>query len=152
MDVFENFLSDFLQSFSAGISASGHGPGANLRGAGAAMQAPFQRSVQLSELQQQRGLSQSEQNLRNRQAAEAAARGEYYRSQGAAITAASNLVPVQIPNGQGGTDTIMLPAKSELLPAIRPATWQESNTVNPFKLPPILLSNSTVVDRKVKDR
>ncbi len=45
-DVFENFLGQFLNSFSQGMAASGHGPGANLRGAAAAIQAPYKQDVQ----------------------------------------------------------------------------------------------------------
>jgi hypothetical protein len=60
-DVFENFLGQFMNSFSQGLQASGHGPGANLRAAGAAIQAPYRQDVQ--EFQQQQQQRQQEASL-----------------------------------------------------------------------------------------
>jgi hypothetical protein len=45
-DVFENFMGNFLNSFSQGLSAAGHGPGANLRALGAGIQAPYKQDVE----------------------------------------------------------------------------------------------------------
>lgn len=60
-DVFENFLGQFMNSFSQGMAASGHGPGANLRGAAAAIGAPYKQDVQ--EFQQQQQQRQQEASL-----------------------------------------------------------------------------------------
>jgi hypothetical protein len=54
------FLGNFLSNMSAGLAQSGHGPGANLRGAGAAMQAPYQRALQGYQLGQQQQLQQAQ--------------------------------------------------------------------------------------------
>ena len=54
------FLGNFLSNMSAGLAQSGHGPGANLRGAGAAMQAPYQRALQGYQLGQQQQLQESQ--------------------------------------------------------------------------------------------
>lgn len=42
---FEGFLGEFLDSFSKGMANSGTGPGANARGFGAGVQAPYQRQL-----------------------------------------------------------------------------------------------------------
>jgi hypothetical protein len=52
-DVFENFMGSFLNSFSQGLQAAGHGPGANGRGFGAAVQAPYRQDVQEFQQRQQ---------------------------------------------------------------------------------------------------
>jgi len=52
-DMTLNFLSQFLGNLAQGLSQAGHGPGANLRGFGAAVQAPYQRSLQDFQVQQQ---------------------------------------------------------------------------------------------------
>lgn len=52
-DMTLNFLGQFLSNMSAGLAAGGHGPGANERAAGAAMQAPYQRALQNYQVQQQ---------------------------------------------------------------------------------------------------
>jgi len=68
-NVMEGFLSELMGNFSAGLAAAGHGPGANLRGAAAAMQAPYQRDVQDYQMQQQ---EQSHQSQLAQQAAQTA--------------------------------------------------------------------------------
>lgn len=74
LNAFEGFLGDFLNAFSQGMAASGHGPGANIRGAAAAIQAPYQQQLQQyglqqqqQTLQQQRALQQSEIEQRQAQ-------------------------------------------------------------------------------------
>lgn len=57
---FENFLGQFVNSLAAGMSQSGHGPGANERGAAGAIQAPYQQSVQRFGLQQQAAANQAQ--------------------------------------------------------------------------------------------
>lgn len=52
-DMTLNFLGQFLGNLAQGLSQAGHGPGANLRGFGAAVQAPYQRSLQDFQVQQQ---------------------------------------------------------------------------------------------------
>ena len=68
LDNFEQFMGTFLTSFATGLGASGHGPGANERGAAAAMMAPYQQQVQQFQLRQQQQATQA-------QAEEAAGRG-----------------------------------------------------------------------------
>lgn len=60
LESFEGFLGQFLNAFSQGMQASGHGPGANIRGAGAAMQAPYQTALQQYGLGQQAEQRQAE--------------------------------------------------------------------------------------------
>lgn len=61
-DQFEQFLGNFMYSLGQGMSQSGHGPGANIRGAGAAMQAPYQRQLMQSQLaEQQAGTQEAQQ-------------------------------------------------------------------------------------------
>jgi len=112
LDAFESFLGDFMGAFSAGMAGGGTGPGANVRAAGIAMQAPYQRAVGQYQAGQEQQQLQAQQQLRESQSAEAAARGEYYKSQAEATRRASEYVPVQIPDGQGGFTTIQLPAKN----------------------------------------
>lgn len=64
-DMTLDFLGSFLSNLSQGLAQAGHGPGANLRGAAGAMQAPYQRELQGYQLgqqqQQQQAQVQSEQ-------------------------------------------------------------------------------------------
>lgn len=60
MDVFENFLGNFLQSFATGMSQSGHGPGANLRGAGAAIMAGPNLAMQRQQFAAEQAQRQAE--------------------------------------------------------------------------------------------
>ena len=46
LDMFEQFIGNFLNSFAAGVSAQGTGPGSFGRGLGAAMQAPYNQQMQ----------------------------------------------------------------------------------------------------------
>lgn len=64
-EFFRNMLSNFLYSFAAGAANSGTGPGANVRGAGAAILAPYQREQQQKEMaleQQKAGIAQQQAN------------------------------------------------------------------------------------------
>jgi hypothetical protein len=45
VDTPENFLTNFIGALGQGMSQSGHGPGANLRGAEAAIQASYQQAL-----------------------------------------------------------------------------------------------------------
>ena len=87
MDAFEGFLANFLQSMSAGMQVH-PGPGANLRAAGAAMQAPYQQAVNEWELRQQASNLESERQFRQ-------AQGESLRPS----------IPMTGPNGE----TVMIP-------------------------------------------
>ncbi len=60
---FEQFLGTFVNSLAQGMAASGHGPGANIRGAGAALMAPQQQQIARFQLQQQQAQGQSQQQL-----------------------------------------------------------------------------------------
>jgi hypothetical protein len=60
LDAFENFLGNFLNSFSSGMSNAGQGPAANARGFGAAVQAPYQRQVQQYQMGQQAQVQQAQ--------------------------------------------------------------------------------------------
>jgi hypothetical protein len=60
LDVFEKFLGNFMYAFSQGMAQGGTGPGANVRGAGAAMQAPYQLARQQYQLGQQQQLQQAQ--------------------------------------------------------------------------------------------
>ena len=62
-DMTLNFLSQFLGNLAQGLSQAGHGPGANLRGFGAAVQAPYQRSLQDFQVQQQAQQQQAQLGL-----------------------------------------------------------------------------------------
>ena len=109
---FEGFLGEFLDSFSKGLGASGTGPAANARGFSAGVQAPYNLALQQYGLRQQQGQVQSEEQLREAQAQEAAGRGQYMQAQAEATRRASEFVPVQIPDGQSGYTTIQLPSKN----------------------------------------
>lgn len=95
-DMTLNFLGQFLGNLAQGLSQAGHGPGANLRGFGAAVQAPYQRSLQDFQVQQ------AEQQHQAQIQAEQARTSQ--------IEAQTRLlgqsVPVTLPNGQ----QIFLPA------------------------------------------
>lgn len=67
-DEFHQFVGNFLQSFAAGMAGGGTGPGANMRGAGIAMQAPYQRELQQYQLRQQQQQLESERQLKESQA------------------------------------------------------------------------------------
>lgn len=56
---FEGFLVNFLEAMSQGFAQEGHGPGAAMRGAGAAMQAPYQQQVQQYQMDQQQKQQQA---------------------------------------------------------------------------------------------
>lgn len=60
LDAFENFLGNFLNSFSTGMSNAGTGPAANARGFGSAVQAPYQRQMQQYQAGQQQQAQQSQ--------------------------------------------------------------------------------------------
>jgi hypothetical protein len=53
-------MQQFLSNLSQGLQAAGHGPGANLRGFAAGVQAPFQRDVQQYQMQQQQQAQQAQ--------------------------------------------------------------------------------------------
>lgn len=89
LDSFEGFLGQFLNAFSQGMSASGHGPGANIRGAGAAMQAPYQQALQ------QYGLGQQQQ-MQQAQMAQEQARTEQTQEQTRML---GQMVTIQTPYG-----------------------------------------------------
>jgi hypothetical protein len=60
LNSFENFLGTFLTSLAAGYSQEGHGPGSGMRGAAAAIQAPYQQSLQQYQLGQQSQANQAQ--------------------------------------------------------------------------------------------
>lgn len=60
LDAFESFIGEFLDSFSQGLAASGRGPGANLRGLAAGIQAPYQRALQQYGVGQQAQMQQAQ--------------------------------------------------------------------------------------------
>jgi hypothetical protein len=60
LDEFEKFLGNFSVSLAQGMAQSGHGPGANIRGAGAAMMAPREQGIQNVQLQQQAAAQQAQ--------------------------------------------------------------------------------------------
>ena len=57
---FENFLGNFTYALSQGYSQEGRGPGAAMRGAGAALAAPYQLGIQQQQLAQQQQLGQAQ--------------------------------------------------------------------------------------------
>jgi hypothetical protein len=59
-DMTLQFMGQFLSNMAAGLAQSGHGPGANIRGAAGAMQAPYQRDLQQYQLQQQQQVQQAQ--------------------------------------------------------------------------------------------
>lgn len=85
LDTFEHFLGNFTMSLAQGLAASGHGPGANERGAAAAMMAPQQRALQQYGLQQQQFNTQQEANLRQQQIAASQAQTQETQARTAAI-------------------------------------------------------------------
>lgn len=64
LDAFEHFLGNFASSLASGMAASGTGPGANIRGAAAALGEPHQALVQNYQMQQQARQLESEQAVR----------------------------------------------------------------------------------------
>lgn len=68
LDHFESFLGNFVQALGAGFANEGRGPGAAYRGAGAAMQAPYQQSLQNYQAQSQVQSQQAEAQLKQAQA------------------------------------------------------------------------------------
>lgn len=90
LSVFENFLGNFLNAFSQGMAGEGHGPGAAMRGAGIAMQAPYQQQVQQFQMQQQANAQQAQNQ-------EAQGRAQLY---GAQADQMRNGQMVMGPNGQ----------------------------------------------------
>jgi hypothetical protein len=70
LDHFEGFLGNFVQALGAGFANEGHGPGAAFRGAGAAMGAPYQQSLQNYQLGQQAQAQQAENQQRQAQTAQ----------------------------------------------------------------------------------
>jgi hypothetical protein len=59
-DMTMDFLSEFLGNMAQGLSQAGTGPGANARGFGAAVQAPYQRAMQDYQVQQQAQIHQGQ--------------------------------------------------------------------------------------------
>jgi hypothetical protein len=57
---FENFLGNFTYALSQGFSQEGRGPGAAMRGAGAALTAPYQLGIQQQQFAQQQQLGQAQ--------------------------------------------------------------------------------------------
>ena len=74
-DMTLDFLGQFLGNLSQGLAASGHGPGAGIRGFSAAMMAPYQRSLQQYQLGQQQQLQEA--NIAQEQAKTQAAVQSY---------------------------------------------------------------------------
>jgi hypothetical protein len=89
-DMTLNFMGQFLANMSQGLAQAGHGPGANLRGAAGAMQAPYQREVT------QYGLGQQQQ-LHEAQIAGEQAKVGLTEAQTKLM---GQSVPVTLPNGQ----------------------------------------------------
>lgn len=92
LDAFENFLGNFAVSLASGMAASGHGPGANERGAAAAIMAPQQQNIAQFQMQQQ--------------AQEQQARIAQQQAQTQSTEEQAALVPVTLPDGT----KIQLPA------------------------------------------
>ncbi len=94
---FESFLTNFLVSLSQGLAQEGRGPGSAMRGAAAAMQAPYQQAVGQYQLNQQS------------QANQAQIQNERLKSQltAAQIEQMKTSIPVQMPNGS----LVFVPAK-----------------------------------------
>lgn len=67
LNVFENFLGNFIQALGAGFANEGHGPGAAFRGAGAAVQAPYQQAVGRYQLGLEAQQSQADTQLKQAQ-------------------------------------------------------------------------------------
>lgn len=97
LDAFENFLGNFMSSFSQGMANAGQGPAANARGFGAAAQAPYQRELQQYQLGQQAEQVQAQTSLQQAEAAKAQAQ--------------ATMVPVQ-PMGPTGPTIYLPPAEA----------------------------------------
>jgi hypothetical protein len=123
LDAFENFLGQFLDSFSKGMAASGTGPAANARGFGTAVQAPYQQQLQQYQLGQQQQAQQA-------QVGEAQARTGLIgaQTQGEDITNQINrnrlLMMGQM--GQGGNPFAMLGPLSQDEQAVANSATQEA--------------------------
>jgi hypothetical protein len=109
-DVFENFIGQFINSFSQGLQAAGHGPGANLRGLGAAIHAPYRQDVQEF---QQRQQAQAEQAQVQSERARTAQTEAQTRMIGQTSTIMTPMGPMTVPTkdlgkvqGQLGAATI----------------------------------------------
>jgi hypothetical protein len=104
---FEDFLGRFFQGFSAGMQTP-PGPGANMRAAGAAMQAPYKNDVERFQLQQQADENQARIEQQRAQTAQTQVQTQRMQTTS----------PIVLPNGQ----TMMVPndqLKSILGPVIR---------------------------------
>lgn len=96
LDVFENFLGNFLNSLGQGMANQGHGPGSWGRGFGAAVQAPMVRQ------QQQQQLEQGQEQIQGDQTRNALAQQQlaYGPAQHQAQIAALTQQPRFSPQGQ----------------------------------------------------
>lgn len=100
LEVFENFLGQFLTSFSAGLGQSGQ-RGAEGKGFAAAVNAPYQRSLQQQEFGlQERGV-ESQEGLR-------AAQEQFNRSRATQF----DLVPMTVMGPDGNPQQVMVPQNS----------------------------------------
>src|SRR5215469_10784380 len=86
---FERFIGNFLTAASAGFANAGHGPGSGMRGAGAAITAPYQ-------MQQQQAAFQQQQQLGQAQIEQEAARTQQLQRQ---TELSGSMVTIQTPNG-----------------------------------------------------
>jgi hypothetical protein len=68
-EVFENFLTNFIGAMGQGFANEGRGPGAALRGAGAAINAPWQMQQQQAQFQAEQQQRQAQAQLTQQQAA-----------------------------------------------------------------------------------
>ncbi len=83
-DMTMDFLGQFLSNLSQGLAQAGHGPGANLRGAAGAMQAPYQRALQGYELGQQQQTQQAQ--IQSEQAKTALAQAQAEQAKNVVMT------------------------------------------------------------------
>lgn len=113
LDRFESFLGNFLQSLSTGLAQEGTGPGAAMRGAAAAMQAPYQQALQQYGLQQQGRMQQAQ--LAAEQAKTQQTRIQTQRMGTSTMVTMPNGAQVMVPNDQlANVLKSMAPAQARL--------------------------------------
>ena len=113
LDHFNNFLTNFLTSLSQGFAQEGHGPGSAMRGAAAAMQAPYQQSLHQYGLQQEAAKNQAE--IAARQAESEQKRVQTERMKNSTMVTMPSGAQMMVPNDQlGGVLKSMAPADARV--------------------------------------
>ncbi len=111
LDHFNDFLTNFMTSLSSGFANEGHGPGSAMRGAAAAMQAPYQQSLQRFGMQQEANKNQAQ--LEAEQAGTEQKKVQTERMKSSTMITMPSGAQVMVPNDQlGNVLKSMAPAQA----------------------------------------